>query len=143
MWFILQINTKLQKVFSGEWGTFKVNYKQLSSHLTLPPKTTWWHQVNCDLSKAFNNITMVKVKFNFFNVFISLFLAALGLHCYMSFSLVAANRGYSSSQCTIFSLWWLLLLQSTETRHMGFRSCYPRALEWASVVVAHRLSSCG
>ena len=46
-------------------------------------------------------------------------------------SLVVASRGYSSLQCAGFSLWWLLLLQSTGTRHVG------------SVVVARGLSSCG
>ena len=49
---------------------------------------------------------------------------------------VAASRGYSSLQCAGFSLQWLLLLQSTGSRHMGFSSCGSRALE-------HRLSSCG
>ena len=38
-------------------------------------------------------------------------------------SLVAENRGYSSLFCAGFSLQWLLLLQSTGSRHVGFRSC--------------------
>ena len=38
-------------------------------------------------------------------------------------SLVEANGGYSSLQCAGFSLQWLLLLQSTGSRHVGFRSC--------------------
>ena len=42
----------------------------------------------------------------------------------------------SSLQCTGFSLQWLLLLQSTGSRHAGFSSCGTWALE-------HRLSSCG
>ena len=50
------------------------------------------------------------------------FIAARGL------SLVAVRGGYSS-------LRWLLLLQSTGSRHTGFSSCASRALE-------HRLSSC-
>ena len=50
------------------------------------------------------------------------FVAACGL------SLVAASRGCSSLWCAGFSLWWLLLLQSTASRLMG------------SVVVAHGLS---
>ena len=61
------------------------------------------------------------------------FIAACGL------SLVAESRGYSLLRCTGFSLRWLLLLQSTGSRHMGFSSCGTRA----SVVVAHGLSSCG
>ena len=54
-------------------------------------------------------------------------------------SLVAASGGYSSLQCAGFSLRWLLLLQSTSSRHVGFSSCGT----WASVVVARGLSSCG
>ena len=37
--------------------------------------------------------------------------------------LVAASGGYSSLQCAGFSLWWLLLLQSTGSRCVGFSSC--------------------
>ena len=53
-------------------------------------------------------------------------------------SLVAASRGYSSLSCacTGFSLWWLLLLQSTGYRRAGFSSCGSQALEL-------RLNSCG
>ena len=51
-------------------------------------------------------------------------------------SLVAVIRGYSSMRCVGFSLWWLLLLWSMGSRHVGFSSCGSRALE-------HRLSSCG
>ena len=46
-------------------------------------------------------------------------------------SLVAASGGYSLLWCAGFSLWWLLLLQSTGSRW------------WVSVVVAHGPSSCG
>ena len=63
--------------------------------------------------------------FFFFNKFILfiyfwlhwVFVAVHGL------SLVAASGGYSSLQCAGFSLWWLLLLQSTGSRHTGFSSC--------------------
>ena len=41
------------------------------------------------------------------------FVAARGL------SLVAASGGYSSLRCMSFSLWWLLLLQSMGSRHVG------------------------
>ena len=50
------------------------------------------------------------------------FIAARGL------SLVAASGGYSSLQCTSFSLQWLLLLRSTGSRGEGFSSCGMRAL---------------
>ena len=38
-------------------------------------------------------------------------------------SLVAVNEGYSSSRCSVFSLWWLLLLQSGVSKLAGFSSC--------------------
>ena len=49
------------------------------------------------------------------------FIAAHGL------SLVAASGGYSLLWCAGFSLWWLLLLWSTGSRHVGFSSCGTRA----------------
>ena len=49
------------------------------------------------------------------------FVAACGL------SLVVVNGGYSSLQCTGFSLQWLLLLQSMGFRLTGFSSCGTRA----------------
>ena len=61
------------------------------------------------------------------------FVAARGL------SLVAVSGGYSLLQCTGFSLQWLLLLQSTGSRRVGFSRCDA----WASVVVAHGLWSAG
>ena len=38
-------------------------------------------------------------------------------------SLVAASGGYSSLWCMGFSLQWLLLLQNTGSRRVGFSSC--------------------
>ena len=58
------------------------------------------------------------------------FVAARGL------ALVAVSWGYSSLWCAGFSLQWLLLLQSTGSRRVGFSSCGSWALEC-------RLSSCG
>ena len=59
-------------------------------------------------------------RFFFFNyLFIYLFLAALGLHC--------SGGGYSSLQCTGFSLQWLLLLWRMGSRLMGFSSCGTQA----------------
>ena len=51
-------------------------------------------------------------------------------------SLVVESGGYSLLWCTGFSLRWLLLLQSTGSRHVGFSSCGLQVLE-------RRLSSCG
>ena len=60
------------------------------------------------------------------NVFIYLwlhwvFVAVLGL------SLVAASGGYSSLRYMGVSLWWLLLLWSMGSRHVGFNSCDTQA----------------
>ena len=46
-----------------------------------------------------------------------IFVAVRGL------SLVVASGGCSSLWCMGFSLWWLLLLWSTDSRRMGFSSC--------------------
>ena len=61
------------------------------------------------------------------------FAAARGL------SLVAVSGGYSLLRGAGFSFWWLLLLQSTDSRRAGFSSCGTRA----SVVVARGLQSTG
>ena len=53
-------------------------------------------------------------------------------------SLVVVSGSYSLLWCVGFSLRWLLLLQSTDSRHADFSSCSTRA----SVVAAHGLSSC-
>ena len=49
------------------------------------------------------------------------FVAARGL------SLVAVSGGYFLLWCMGFSLWWLLLLWSMGSRHVGFCSCGSRA----------------
>ena len=36
---------------------------------------------------------------------------------------LVAERSCFSLSCAGFSLWWLLLLQSTGSRHTGFSSC--------------------
>ena len=51
-------------------------------------------------------------------------------------SLAVVSGGYSSLWCEGFSLRWLLLLQSTDSRRVGLSSCCSWALEC-------RLSSCG
>ena len=59
-------------------------------------------------------------------------------------SLVVVSRGYSSLQCTGFSLRWLLLLWSTGSRCVGFSSCstWAQQLRHAGSR-ACGLSSCG
>ena len=52
------------------------------------------------------------------NNFMYLFLAGLDLCCCIGFSLVLACRGYSLIVVDGFSLRWLLLLQSTNSREL-------------------------
>ena len=70
-----------------------------------------------------------------FYLFIYLWLCCV-LFAARGLSLVAASGGYSSLRFVVFSLRWLLLLQSTGSRYAGFSSCGSRGLE-------RRLSSCG
>ena len=57
-------------------------------------------------------------------------MVALGLHCCARAFSSCRERGYSSLRCVGFSLWWLLLLQSTGSRHTGFSSCGMWAQQW-------------
>ena len=69
----------------------------------------------------------------FIYLFIYLFLAVLALHWAFS---SCGGWGLYLLPCAGFSLWWLLLLQSSVSRCVGLSSCGSRALE-------RRLSSCG
>ena len=60
----------------------------------------------------------------------NLFLAVLGLHCCVGFSLVVVSRGYS-----LVEVHWLLITTAPLAVEHG--------LQGASVVGAHGLSSCG
>ena len=65
--------------------------------------------------------------FFFLNLFIYLFLAALGLCCCVRAFSSCSERGYSSLRCVGFSLRWLLLLLSMGPRRAGFSSCGAQA----------------
>ena len=56
-------------------------------------------------------------------IFIYIFWLHLVFVAACRLSLVVASRGYSSLRCVGFSLWWLLLLWSMGSRHMGFSTC--------------------
>ena len=89
----------------------------------------------------------------FFKKLVYLCLAALGLPGYQGFLLVAASRGYSSLQCSDFSLQQLLLLWSKGSGAHGLRvaasglsSVAPGLQSTASIVAVHGLScseACG
>ena len=54
-------------------------------------------------------------------------------------SLVGARGDYSSFRCTGFSLWWVLLLQSTDSECTGFSGCSMWAQElWHTGLVPPR-----
>ena len=80
---------------------------------------------------VYGNVFSKDNRFFFKKSINNLFLAVLGLRCCARASLVAASGGSSLLRSAGFSLRWLLLLRSTGSRRVG------------SVVVAHRLSSCG
>ena len=67
--------------------------------------------------------------FFFFFIYLSVFLAALGLCCCVQPSLAEANWGYSLLWCEGFSLWCLLLLRNMGSRLRGSSSCGLWALE--------------
>ena len=94
--------------------------------------------------------TKVLLKLLFLNLFIYLFLAALGLRSVFvaacGLSLAAASGGYSSLWCAGFSLQWLLLLQSTGSRHVGSVAVARGLYSAGSVAVVNGLScsvACG
>ena len=68
--------------------------------------------------------------FNKFIYFIYLFLAALGLHCCARAFSSCGKRGLLFVAVRGFSLWWLLLLQSTGSRCTGFSSCGSQPQLW-------------
>ena len=78
--------------------------------------------------------------FFFFFLYFPLFIHLFILGCIGSsllsagFSLVVASWGYSSLRCLGFSLQWLLLLQSTGSRHM--RSVVAARGLWSAGLVA-------
>ena len=66
----------------------------------------------------------LKNKFIYLFIYLWLHWVFVAVH---GLSLVAASGGYSSLQCVGFSLRWLLLLWSTDSRRAGFSSCGTRA----------------
>ena len=84
----------------------------------------WCHILCATLPTTFQLKRLsIYLKKNFFLIlFICLFLNfwlcwVFAAACELS--LVVASRGYSSLWCAGFSLWWLLLLWSTDSRHAG------------------------
>ena len=77
-------------------------------------------------------------------IFIYLFMAVLGLRCWMGYSLVALwSGGYSLDHCAMISLQWFLSLWSTGLRHASFSSCSTKLRSCGSRAPEHRFSNCG
>ena len=58
----------------------------------------------------------------FFKMYLFI-LAALGLCCCVQAFSICGKQKLLLAVCAGFSLWWLLLLQNTGSRHVGFSSC--------------------
>ena len=58
----------------------------------------------------------------FKNKFIRLFLLVMGPHCCTQGFSSGGMQGLLFIACAGFSLWWLLLLRSMGSRHVGFSS---------------------
>ena len=58
-------------------------------------------------------------------------------------SLVVTSSGYSPFRCPNFSLHWLLLLQSTGSRHTGFSSCSMWAQQLGHTGLVSCPTACG
>ena len=82
--------------------------------LHLPERLMFWGYSSC----FFNYLLFKKIIYAFF-----FFFAVLGL-CYRAWAFSSwGEQGLLSLQCAGFLLWWLLLLRSTGSRHVGLRSC--------------------
>ena len=96
--------------------------------------------VSCELgarAKALHSSSFFLLLLRF--IYLFSFLAVLGLHCCTQASLVSVSRSYSLLQCAGFSMWWLLLLQSTSPRCKNFSSC----TTWVPVVLDCQVQSAG
>ena len=60
---------------------------------------------------------------SFLSVFICLFYGCAGPLSLLRLSLVVVSGDYPSLPCSGFSVWQLLLLQRTDSMHLGFSGC--------------------
>ena len=104
------------------------NSRSTSSLLYVPQKETFLILPQNPRIKLSRLTWVTHLLFFFLNKFIYFIFGCVGsslLH--VGFYLVVAREGYSLLPCASFSLRWLLLLQSTGSRHVGFSSCGTRA----------------
>ena len=81
----------------------------------------WWAPEMLNVWDGVVPFSDIGHAFFFFNYFIFVCVGSSLLRA--GFSPAVASGGYSSLWCMGFSLQWLLLLQSTGSRHAGFSSC--------------------
>ena len=112
----LSIHRREARIIHWQWGISQLSKTQAKGH---------------SISKVCKKIIIII----FFQI-LFIYFGCAGSSLLHRLSLVAGRGGYSLSQCTGFSLRWLLLLQSRGSRVSGGSSCGLWALE-------HRLSSCG
>ena len=104
---------------SGGWPKHEHGSKAISLQMPFQKFTAWQMTFLIFLLHFFS--------FFFFKLFTCyLFLAVLWVFIALfGLSLVGVRGGYSSLQCTGFSLWWLLLLQSTGSKACGLQQLWP------------------
>ena len=101
-----------------------------------------WETFVCIRLSIAASLRPVKTPWACTSIYFYLFLTVLGLHCFVGF-LWLQSRISSLLARAGFSLWWLLLLQSTGSRHTGSRSCSTEFRSCGSRALEHRLRSCG
>ena len=103
------------------WWRWSLLGKETKSHggLQLPPNWEQRGSFSCPwpapLDRASPN--------SFLSVFICLFYGCAGPSSLLRLSLVVVSGGYPSLPCSGFSVWRLLLLQRTDSMHLGFSGC--------------------
>ena len=112
--------------WTEEWGRLQSMGSQRVGHNWVTSVSTFhsWENVGNSLSSASLPYFFFLINY-FFNGCTGVFIAACGL------SLVAASRGFSSFQCTGFSLRWLPWC-GADPRHTGSSSCSQVGHNWAT-----------
>ena len=150
-WYLSTIYSVASHIFS--WWRWSLLGKETKPHggLHLPPSREQMGSFSCPwpapLPVALVPVYLPKDRASpngFLSVFIYLFYGCAGSSLLLGLSLVVESRGYSSLQCSGFSVWWLLLLQRTDSRDLGFSSCgvWTHSLGLPGCR-AHGLSGCG
>ena len=96
------------------------NAKLLCPHITRTykiPNFLFSHSLSKLIPRVFSRSSIFFLMFIYSCIYLLNFLVAVGHRCCMWLFLLPASRVYSSSQCTVFSLQGILLLQFPGSRH--------------------------